>query len=89
MPDMEKVIKAIENCIGQPKCRDCPWEDCEIEHEVINDVPYGLMRDALAMLKEQDAEPVDCDMCGQRLQKDSDWIWCPWCGWEMARRKLK
>ena len=54
--DREKVISAIENCIGQPKCRDCPWDDCESEHEVVNSIPYGLLRDAIALLKEQDEE---------------------------------
>ena len=54
--DREKVIKGLENCIGQPKCKDCPWEECELEHEVVNSVPYGLMCDALALLKER--EPV-------------------------------
>lgn len=49
--DEEQVIQALENCIGQPKCRDCPWEECEYEHEVVNSVPYSLLRDVLAILK--------------------------------------
>ena len=61
MIDREKVVCAIENCIGQPKCKDCPWEDCEVEHEVVNSVPRGLLRDALAMLKEQDPRILDWD----------------------------
>ena len=70
-----KVIEAIENCIRQPKCQDCPWEDCEVEHEIVNGVPYGLLRDALAMLKEQEAvDPtineygeVFCGNCGENV----------------------
>ena len=54
MDDREKVIKAIENCTGQPKCFDCPWEECSYEHEIVNSVPYSLMRDALALVKEQE-----------------------------------
>lgn len=57
----EKVVCAIENCIGQPKCKDCPWEGCEVEHEVVNSVPYGLLRDALALLKEQEPRILDWD----------------------------
>lgn len=53
MQELNKVIEAIENCIGQPKCRDCPWEECEYEHEVINSVPYSLLLDVLALLKEK------------------------------------
>ena len=56
MIDREKIVCAIENCIGLPKCKDCPWEDCEVEHEVVNRVPYGLLRDALVLLKKQESE---------------------------------
>ena len=69
MADREKVIEAIENCIGKPKCRDCPWEDCDYEHEVINSVPYGLMRDALALLKEQDDTINELQNAYEYLQK--------------------
>ena len=55
LTDRDKIICALENCIGQPKCADCPWEACEVEHEVVNRVPYGLLRDALSLLKEQEA----------------------------------
>jgi len=81
MIDREKVVCAIENCIGQPKCKDCPWEDCEVEHEVVNRVPYGLLRDALALLKDQEpkighwifesryceAWSHTCSECGKRM----------------------
>jgi len=82
--DREKVIEAIENCIGQPKCKDCPWEDCEVEHEVVNSVPYGLMRDAITLLKEQEAvkptwsrgKPF-CGACGLRIHGGK---FCGECG---------
>lgn len=25
----EKIVTAFMNCIDIPKCKDCPWEDCE------------------------------------------------------------
>ena len=85
MTDREKVIKAIENCIGQPKCKDCHWEDCEVEHEVVNSVPYGLMRDALAFLKEQEWHMLTEDNDGiihglpgddgQYIMTDGKYIW--------------
>lgn len=59
----DKIIEAIENCIGQPKCADCPWEACEQEHEVVNSVPYGLLRDAVQLIKEQ-AQQIE------RLERD-------------------
>lgn len=49
--DMEKVIKGLGYCANESKCAgtDCPyWES--------NDCSTEIMRDALALLKEQ--EPV-------------------------------
>jgi hypothetical protein len=43
--------------------------------------------DAIALLKEQKAETIECEMCGHRLQKN--WNWCPWCRWETAGRSVK
>ena len=25
----DKIIKAFKNCVDKPKCKNCPWEDCE------------------------------------------------------------
>jgi hypothetical protein len=59
MIDREKVIKGFEVClknIDQPDCpNDCPYlSDCsKYENRVVF---QPLMRDALALIKEQDAE---------------------------------
>lgn len=75
MADREKVISAIQNCITVPKCRDCPWEECEEQHVAVDGIPLGLMRDTLKLLEEQ--EPVEpgvdvdtwiCGNCGHRLE---------------------
>ena len=53
MTDREKVFDALRNCITEPKCKDCPWEDCEkIGHKRVN-VPVTLLLDTLNLLKEQ------------------------------------
>ena len=53
MPDREKVFDAIRNCITEPKCKDCPWKECEkVGHKRV-EVPVTLMLDALQLLKEQ------------------------------------
>ena len=52
MPDMEKVIKGLEVCTSIADGESCP-KDCPYYQEVC----YGydqLMRDALALLKEQE-----------------------------------
>ena len=53
--EKEKVISAIENCIATPKCRDCPWDECEEQHETV-ELPLGLAKEALRFLKAQKQE---------------------------------
>ena len=67
--DREKVIKGLEYCIADEYCDDCPYTDDCFE---IDDKPYGeqLMRDALALLKEQDETEL-CDRCGRRRLKSN------------------
>ena len=48
--------------------------------DVIGNMP---VIDALELLKEPQAETIECKMCGHRLQKD--WSWCPWCRWEIRQ----
>jgi hypothetical protein len=51
--DREKVIKGIRKCLSHKPCsvNGCPYEnECAVEH--LND---PLLRDALALLKEQEA----------------------------------
>lgn len=26
---MNRVLEAFRNCISEPKCKDCPWKECE------------------------------------------------------------
>ena len=49
----ERVIKAMENCTAESKCKNCPWTECEYEHKTI-EMPLGLTLDALELLKEQE-----------------------------------
>ena len=53
MSDYNKVLDAWQNCMSSPKCKDCPWEECEYEHEVINSVPLSLILDTVTLLKGQ------------------------------------
>ena len=73
MPDLEKVFDAIRNCITEPKCKDCPWDDCErFDCKRVN-VPVTLLLDALKLLKEQDAivRCKDCKYC--TIAADKKW----------------
>ena len=55
MPDREKVFEAFRNCITEPKCRDCPWEQCEQFNQKKVEIPVTLALDVINLLKEQEA----------------------------------
>ena len=54
MPDREKVFEAFRNCITEPKCRDCPWEQCEQFNQKKVEIPVTLALDVINLLKEQE-----------------------------------
>ena len=88
MPDIEKVIKGLEVCTSKPcYCTDCPYKaNCCLDSQEV-------MEDALALLKEQEAdEPISfmdgiverfaCKKCGKHLLMTS-WgrdNYCSKCG---------
>lgn len=80
MPDREKVIKGLEICTSRPcYCADCPYKkECCLDSQ-------NVMKDALALLKEQEAvEPKkECwwYICGNcRKQIDYRDNFCRHCG---------
>ena len=87
MPDREKVIFDIERCICHvpDACRDCS----HYKHGEYLDCMEELLKDALAMLKEQEAvEPrridgkrnhfIKCGNCNYDLL--TGYLFCPHCG---------
>ena len=89
MPDREKVFEAFRNCITEPKCRDCPWEQCEQFNQKKVEIPVTLALDVINLLKEKEAvEPtIDeygnkrCGSCGHKLQSIADPdLFCCKCG---------
>lgn len=54
-----------------------------VKIERIVEIDFG--EEILARIKEQEGETIECKMCGHRLHKD--WVWCPWCRWEIARQE--
>ena len=53
MPDREKVIKGLECCNYYGFHEDCPYDKKDPNEEQDTTCMMDLMRDALAMLKEQ------------------------------------
>jgi len=58
MPDREKVFDAFRNCITEPKCKDCPWEQCEQFNQKKVTIPVTLALDVLELLKWQEPKMV-------------------------------
>ena len=87
MPDREKVIKELEECLSA-SCRGyrprltCPYNDDE----------WDIMRDALDLLKAQEAVSVEicghmftvkyghCPKCNEGLDSEAYPHWCGYCG---------
>ena len=57
MADYKKVIKGLEICIPLAEGENCP-EKCPYYQDVCSGY-YQLMRDALALLKEQDKQFIE------------------------------
>ena len=81
MPDREKVVNALANCLkafGMRDCSECPYKDSD-------DCENHLMFDALALLKGQEAiKPtafVDKDTGETRYE-------CSNCGYEVRYEEL-
>ena len=60
--DFDKVFTAFRNCISEPKCKDCPWEQCEQFNQKKVSIPVTLALDVLNLLKKQEAV-VRCKDC--------------------------
>ena len=56
MIDRDKVFDAFRNCITEPKCRNCPWEQCEQFNQKKVEIPVTLALDIIELLKEQEEE---------------------------------
>ena len=61
MADIEKVIKAIDICLGHGKCNDCSYHSGANYSD--QNCRGRMLQDALALLKEQEeVEPQDAEM---------------------------
>ena len=77
MANRDKVFDALRNCITEPKCRDCPWDECERFDCKKANVPVNLLLDVLNLLKEQEAvEPT----VGGIEDHDGNGSWWYQCG---------
>ena len=99
MSDREKVFEAFRNCITEPKCRDCPWEQCEQFNQKKVEIPVTLALDVINLLKEQEhkdrmfhALEDDWKRLKELLkeQKTANLYRCPNCGtWVSAENVVR
>lgn len=90
MIDRDKVFDAFRNCITEPKCRDCPWEQCEQFNQKKTEIPITLALDVIELLKEQgktvkatrnNSDGVwACGACGHPVFPSLLERYCPGCG---------
>lgn len=53
MTEHDRILDAFRNCITEPKCKDCPWTECEeLDNRKIK-IPADL---ALAVMRELAAQ---------------------------------
>lgn len=85
MVDREKVFDALRNCLAEPKCGDCPWEDCERFGHKRTDVPVTLLMDVLELLRDQ--EPIEPIV--ERVNELDRLYRCGGCGAYVLFRKQR
>jgi len=92
MADFDKVFDAFRICITEPKCKDCPWEQCKQFNQKKVEIPVTLALDVINLLKEQEAvKPKSksrhgeypqivhrCGNCNEVLYRYCKY--CPTCG---------
>ena len=87
----EKVIKSVDICRGNGHCEDCQYYQGHAGYTIMDCRKY-LLNDALALLKEQEAKPVDehgrmfsirygsCPNCLKPIDSDVNPKACGNCG---------
>ena len=93
MTESGRVFDAFRNCITEPKCRDCPWTECDTLKNRVVEIPIDLALAVMRMLKAQ--EPVkpesimytaagigisSCPRCGDKIDAYHNAAYCGSCG---------
>lgn len=76
--DPSIVVDAFRNCITEPKCRDCPWEQCEEMNNRKIKIPVDLCLDVMQLLADMYPRMKVCQNCGLEYPETN--YTCPRCG---------
>ena len=90
--DREKVIKGLEMCLADEYCNGCPYKKDCFDPDSDNPWGSGVMRDAIALLKEQEEQIKNRDESLEKAREEIKWLrgmlkeqeaeteWCERCG---------
>ena len=81
MSDREKVIDAFRNCITEPKCRDCPWDECDTLSNGMVEIPKDLALEVMKLLVvhvpvepyRDDEGTYTCGACDKSVVGYANW----------------
>lgn len=73
MPDRKKVISGLGHCSSSDGCDGCPYSYSESDTGHV--CSFNCIRDALALLKEQD----DCENCAITIEDRQPVVRCKDC----------
>lgn len=68
MTESERVFDAFRNCVTIPKCRDCPWAECEELNNEKIEMPKDLALAVLRELATQGQNESESEMTGNEYQ---------------------
>ena len=72
MTERDRVLDAFRNCITEPKCKDCPWTECETIGNGTVEIPRDL---ALAVMRELVAQEPRVMTLEEVKMLDSDYYY--------------
>ena len=88
---MDRVLEAFRNCISEPKCRDCPWTECEdLDNKKVKipaDLALAVNRLLTSLLKDQKPE-TDREKAVKGLKCCTSYDACNECPYEIYKDKF-
>ncbi len=92
MTENDRVFDAFRNCITEPKCKDCPWTECDKLKNRRVEIPIDLALAVMRMLEAQEPKLVhvtadinyrkigECPNCGKWINSGDYPNYCGRCG---------
>ena len=71
MNEHDRVLDAFRNCITEPKCKDCPWDECDTLNNRCAEIPIDL---ALAVMRELVAQEPRVMTLEEAQGEDEVWF---------------